>query len=188
MRETTFKISGNGIEFVVPDGVNKSVIKTDENGTIHISAEKITVCDWREIMDNNKIFMPHQLKTIEIDVEKKIFRVNGEDFGKNCTGFSIYLDTKDPHEEWFHVTMDISEKLRFCSTYNIDGNKTSENTKKDSYTKMVDEAREMVEELEERLNFTNELIQEITGGKISIYASFSEEVKKLCPNKQKSNR
>lgn len=36
-----------------------------------------------------KIFVPHELKTIEVDVEKKIFRINGEDFGRGCTGFSI---------------------------------------------------------------------------------------------------
>lgn len=48
MGEALFKISGNGIESVVSDGVNKSVIKTDENGAIHISVEKITVCDGAE--------------------------------------------------------------------------------------------------------------------------------------------
>ena len=37
----------------------------------------------------NKIFVPHELKTIEVDTEKKIFRINGEDFGRECTGFII---------------------------------------------------------------------------------------------------
>ncbi len=37
----------------------------------------------------NKILVPHELKTIEIDTEKKIFRINGEDFGDGCTGFTI---------------------------------------------------------------------------------------------------
>ena len=32
----------------------------------------------------NKIFVPHELKTIEVDTEKKIFRINGEDFGREC--------------------------------------------------------------------------------------------------------
>ena len=31
---------------------------------------------------------PRELKTVEIDVEKKIFRVNGEDFSK-VTGFKL---------------------------------------------------------------------------------------------------
>lgn len=37
----------------------------------------------------SKLFIPHVLKTIEVDTEKKIFRINGEDFGKGCTGFRI---------------------------------------------------------------------------------------------------
>ena len=37
----------------------------------------------------NKIFTPHELKTIEVDTEKKTFRINGEDFGEGCTGFTI---------------------------------------------------------------------------------------------------
>ena len=37
----------------------------------------------------SKLFIPHELKTIEVDVEKKVFRINGEDFGKGCTGFQI---------------------------------------------------------------------------------------------------
>lgn len=32
----------------------------------------------------SKIFIPHELKTIEVDTEKKIFRINGEDFGHEC--------------------------------------------------------------------------------------------------------
>lgn len=40
-------------------------------------------------MNEPKIFVPHELKTIEVDVENKIFRVNGEDFGKDCNGFTI---------------------------------------------------------------------------------------------------
>ncbi len=35
------------------------------------------------------LFVPHELKTIEVDVDKKIFRINGEDFGRGCTGFRI---------------------------------------------------------------------------------------------------
>ena len=32
----------------------------------------------------SKIFVPHELKTIEVDTEKKIFRINGEDFGEDA--------------------------------------------------------------------------------------------------------
>lgn len=76
-------------------------------------------------MENNKIFVLHELKTIEIDVEKKIFRVNGEDFGKDCIGFTMSCTTGNM-EEWFNVSMDISEGIRFRSTYDFNGNKTSE--------------------------------------------------------------
>ena len=40
-------------------------------------------------MEQNKLLTPTELKTIEVDVEKKIFRVNGKDFGKGTTAFSI---------------------------------------------------------------------------------------------------
>lgn len=76
-------------------------------------------------MDNNKIFTPHELKTIEVDVEKKIFKVNGEDFGKDCTGFSISCETGN-RDEWFRVLMEISQNLAFESKYDFDGNKTSD--------------------------------------------------------------
>lgn len=76
-------------------------------------------------MENNKIFTPHELKTIEVDVEKKIFRVNGEDFGKDCTGFTISC-TPGSREGWFDISMCISEEMRFRSTYDFDGNKISE--------------------------------------------------------------
>ena len=35
------------------------------------------------------VFAPHELKTLEIDTEKKVFRINGENFGERCTGFQI---------------------------------------------------------------------------------------------------
>ena len=55
------------------------------------------------------LFIPHKLKTIEVDVEKKIFRVNGEDFGKGCTGFTIYCD--GPKQ--FHITMETRSTITF---------------------------------------------------------------------------
>lgn len=36
-----------------------------------------------------QIFTPQELKTIEVDTEKRIFRINGEEFGQQCTGFTI---------------------------------------------------------------------------------------------------
>lgn len=74
---------------------------------------------------DSKIFTPHELKTIEVDVEKKIFRVNGEDFGKGCSGFSISCNTGD-RDKWFDIQMRTFGEVLFHSTYDFDGKKTSE--------------------------------------------------------------
>lgn len=76
-------------------------------------------------MEDNKIFTPHELKTIEVDVEKKIFRVNGEEFGKNCNGFSISCEVGN-YDEWFRVLMRISRDTVFDSKYDFNGNKTAD--------------------------------------------------------------
>lgn len=76
-------------------------------------------------MEERKIFVPHELKTIEIDVEKKIFRVNGEDFGKDCTGFHIFCSTRHATDnERYSVCLDIDTDIRFKANYDAEGNKT----------------------------------------------------------------
>lgn len=75
-------------------------------------------------MADNKIFVPHELKTVEIDVEKKIFRVNGEDFGKDCTSFSISCEAGN-RDGWFKVDMRASTDVKFAN-YNFSGEKTKE--------------------------------------------------------------
>lgn len=75
------------------------------------------------------IFTPHELKTIEVDVEKKIFRVNGEDFGERCTEFSISCSAKRNTDEFLNVDMRIESDACF-STYNENGEKTSDHTYK----------------------------------------------------------
>lgn len=75
--------------------------------------------------EERKIFIPHELKTIEIDVEKKIFRVNGEDFGKSCTEFSIGCSAGRKHDEWFDITVRISTDVKYAN-YDIHGEKTKE--------------------------------------------------------------
>lgn len=74
--------------------------------------------------EERKIFIPHELKTIEIDVEKKIFRVNGEDFGKDCTEFSISCEAGKPNE-WFSVYMRVHSDVKYAN-YDINGVKTKE--------------------------------------------------------------
>lgn len=61
--------------------------------------------------------LPNELKTIEIDTEKKIFKVNGEDFGERCTGFYIHGDAV----EGFNVRMNVNTGVLYDSKYNIDG-------------------------------------------------------------------
>ena len=76
-------------------------------------------------MEEKKIFVPHELKTIEIDTENKIFRVNGEDFGKRCTGFSIDCSVDRDKKEFFKVDTSIKTTIKFAN-YDRNGNKTSE--------------------------------------------------------------
>lgn len=57
-----------------------------------------------------KIFAPHHLKTIEVDTENKVFKVNGEDFGIGCTGFLIECTG---YEE-FAIEMRIDTHVRYA--------------------------------------------------------------------------
>lgn len=61
----------------------------------------------------SKIFIPHELKTIEVDTEKKIFRINGEDFGDGCTGFMISCTPDD-----FRIDMEVDTTVHFASYSN----------------------------------------------------------------------
>lgn len=58
-----------------------------------------------------QLFVPHELKTIEVDTEKKVFRVNGEDFGKGCSYFMISCDAADGYK----VRLEVDTKLVFTS-------------------------------------------------------------------------
>lgn len=58
----------------------------------------------------SKIFVPHELKTIEVDAEKKIFRINGEDFGESCTGFSISCTPEE-----FKIKVEIDTTVEFAN-------------------------------------------------------------------------
>ena len=59
----------------------------------------------------NNVFVPHTLKTIEVDAEEKIFMVNGEPFGAGCTGFTI---TCFDYES-FDIRMEIGGTVKFVS-------------------------------------------------------------------------
>ena len=60
-----------------------------------------------------KIFVPHELKTIEVDAEKKIFKINGEDFGDDCTGFVISCTPKE-----FRIQVQVDTTVSFANYSN----------------------------------------------------------------------
>lgn len=62
--------------------------------------------------------VPNELKTMEVDVEKKIFKINGEPFGERCTGFRISCKA----EEGFDIRVDIDTTVRYAK-YDTHGQK-----------------------------------------------------------------
>ncbi len=67
--------------------------------------------------------IPNELKTIEIDLEKKIFNVNGVPFGKGCSGFSISCDVLHGCK----ILMEIETTVKFAE-YGINGQKRTDYT------------------------------------------------------------
>ncbi len=68
---------------------------------------------------------PNELKTIEVDVEKKVFNVNGVPFADRCTGFRISCEAI----EGFDIRMDIDTTVRLAS-YEMNGKKKTDYTYK----------------------------------------------------------
>lgn len=70
-----------------------------------------------------KIFseVPNELKTIEIDVEKNIFNVNGVPFVGSFSEFNINCKAGDG----FKIEMDIDTVVNFAS-YDMAGRKTND--------------------------------------------------------------
>ena len=58
-------------------------------------------------MRQNELIPPMELKTIEVDIEKKIFRVNGKDFGSSSTGFSIRCEASEDYLVRMRIDMDV---------------------------------------------------------------------------------
>lgn len=67
---------------------------------------------------------PNELKTIEVDVEKKIFKVNGKPFGENCTAFSISCEAA----EGYKIRMEIDTTVHLASYRMSDGKKETGHT------------------------------------------------------------
>lgn len=59
----------------------------------------------------SEIFIPHELKTIEVDTEKKIFKINGEEFGRDCTGFTITCHQYDS----FDIRVEVDTTVKFVA-------------------------------------------------------------------------
>lgn len=57
----------------------------------------------------SNVFVPHSLKTIEVNTDEKIFKVNGEDFGAGCTGFTITCSNYNT----FDIRMEIDHTVRY---------------------------------------------------------------------------
>lgn len=66
---------------------------------------------------------PNELKTLEVDVEKKIFNINGVPFGEGCTGFTIGCDAS----EGYKITMEIDTTVIF-NGYGLNGKKHTDHT------------------------------------------------------------
>lgn len=70
----------------------------------------------------NKIFVPHSLEKIEVDVKNKVFRINGEDFGRDCTGFTITCKPAG-----WEIRAEINAMVSF-STYDKEGSQKEKRT------------------------------------------------------------
>ena len=65
---------------------------------------------FEEILSN----VPQEIKTLEVDVEKKIFRLNGIDFGDKCDYFSVSCTGG----EEFKVRMELNKRIA-CVSYDF---------------------------------------------------------------------
>ena len=55
--------------------------------------------------------VPQEIKTLEVDTEKKIFRLNGIDFADGCDYFEVSCEGG----EGFKVRMDLNKRIALVS-------------------------------------------------------------------------
>lgn len=65
--------------------------------------------------------IPQKFKTLEVDAEKKIFRLNGVDFGNNCDFFSVSCEGG----EGFKVRVELRKEI-ICVNYGVDNRRNGE--------------------------------------------------------------
>lgn len=71
-------------------------------------------------------FIPDaELETIEIDVKNKKFLVNGREFGKDATEFSLHCHTSQDDGKWWQISLNIRTDVTYLANYDIDGKQTS---------------------------------------------------------------
>ena len=66
---------------------------------------------------------PNELKTIEIDAEKRIFKINGTDFGNGTKSFTINCEGG----KGFAIRIDLDTKVSYA-TYNEKGEKITDHS------------------------------------------------------------
>ena len=59
--------------------------------------------------------VPQEIKTLEVDAEKKVFKLNGVDFGNRCDSFSVSCKGG----EGFRIKMQLSMSI-ICANYGFD--------------------------------------------------------------------
>lgn len=71
-------------------------------------------------------FIPiSELETVEIDVKNKVFRVNGREFGKDATQFSLFCHVSPNDGEWWKMSLSIDTSVTYLANYDIDGKQMS---------------------------------------------------------------
>lgn len=59
------------------------------------------------MLDFKKAF---KLETLEIDVANKIFKLNGEDIGRDCSRLSLHYDC-----DTYNITLDLDTEVHYFS-------------------------------------------------------------------------
>lgn len=70
----------------------------------------------------------HKLKTIEIDIENRIFKVNGENFGSGCDGFRIdvfRIECATGRDGEYRIYVVINNRTNFAGAFDLLGNPTN---------------------------------------------------------------
>lgn len=69
-------------------------------------------------MEEPQFIVPQELKTIEVDVEKRIFKVNGKPFGEDCKAFAISCDAVDGYRiRMAEISKEILKRESFSVMY-----------------------------------------------------------------------